>query len=155
MKKNKYYTPKGEEFHRGFRFEMPDRDGESESWKRYHYKLTPGANFDIDKLCSHHQKTMKELVRVKYLDRDDIEELGWEWVQTKEIPNDDGDFKIQTFMYYENSGNIFQLTIIDESVRITAKGVNRLRNGTLFAGDVKNYNELERVMFQVGILRYR
>jgi hypothetical protein len=95
---------------------------------------------------------MKELVRVKYLDRDDIEELGWEWVQTKEIPNDEGDFKIHTFMYYENSGDIFQLTMIDESVRITAKGVDRLRNGTLFAGDVKNYNELDRVMYQVRIL---
>lgn len=154
MKKNKYYTPKDEEFHRGFRFEMPNRDGEPGSWKLYAYKHTPGANFDIDELCSHHQKTMKELVRVKYLNQDDIEELGWEWVQTREIPGDD-DLTMHTFMHYENVGNIFQLTLIGGSVKIIAKGVDASRNGVLFLGEIKNYNELERVMFQVGILRYR
>jgi hypothetical protein len=69
---NKYYTPEIEEFHVGFEFERLIT-GMREHWN----KVTMSVNFlsleDIDD-----EIELKE-IRVKHLDREDIEECGWEF----------------------------------------------------------------------------
>lgn len=68
MSEKKYYTPSIEEFHVGFEYEI-SYDGET-----YQSKVVD----DSDEL--HRIKTAIESlwVRVKHLDREDIESLGWD-----------------------------------------------------------------------------
>lgn len=61
---NKYYTPEITEFYVGFEYEI-----------RIGSKWNPA-------ICQGHipigNKTLEDLYRVKYLSKEDIEELGWE-----------------------------------------------------------------------------
>lgn len=64
MKKSKYYTPDISEIHQGFRFEYQLHN----SWKQV----------DLEHIeCFYDYCCNIEELRVKYLDREDIEELGW------------------------------------------------------------------------------
>jgi hypothetical protein len=64
--KDKYYTPKLEEFHIGFEYEW--RNSEDDSWKKENSPTeitAKGYNDQIDGL------------RVKYLDKEDVESAGF------------------------------------------------------------------------------
>ena len=83
MSEKKYYTPSIEEFHVGFEYEI-SYDGET-----YQSKVVD----DSDEL--HRIKTAIESlwVRVKHLDREDIESLGWAFFQKDHFGHDEFVFK--------------------------------------------------------------
>ncbi len=129
---NKYYTPTIEEFHVGFEYEQfcqnPHQDlsqitdaSDVNMWAKCRFP-DPFTGGDVSVLF----KT-KRMLRVKYLDREGILELGWE-------PHGNnfrkGKFNL---IWCENKS-----TMIIESIPV-------------FLGEVKNKSELKRLMNQLNI----
>lgn len=134
---DKYYTPSIEEFHVGFRYQShadprTDNGWDDEEVDRYSIIYPLKVDSDVD-------------YRVKYLDDDDIEELGWEkWGKT--YFKLQKSFKLDSGYLYETEYN---LIFVDR-----AKSIIELQdsNGnTLFNGKIKNYNELKKIMEWTGI----
>ena len=70
---NKYYTPELSEFRVGFEYEFRHRDYKDMGWKKY---STPNFNYEEEDSFID-RKDLSEF-RVKCLDGEDVEELGWE-----------------------------------------------------------------------------
>ena len=70
---NKYYTPEIEEFYVGFKYERGNKATEGNSTKWYKEKITSAQEI-VDIFCC-------EEIRVKYLDKEDIESLGFTLIQ--------------------------------------------------------------------------
>lgn len=70
--KNKYYTPKLEEFHIGFKYEFQYID--HNDWIKDSLEYNLLYDHDLDSVF---EETKNGRLRVKYLDQEDIEELGW------------------------------------------------------------------------------
>lgn len=177
----KYYTPDLEEFHVGFRYEIP-------AWgvKEYIDEVTGAitysssfVKFELRKemLWEWQTRCREELielqktsegcvgnmgadyrhmwevittgikegtVRVKYLDRDDIEELGW--VQDK-----DNDRRY----YIDLKKGKYALYLLETSNEIVITSLlSKITNfdEIIFVGSIKNYNELKTLMKQIGII---
>jgi hypothetical protein len=141
---NKYYTPTIKEFHVGFEYEFKHPSGwvkESMSWQSPHEIFADAI-------------VMKS-IKVKYLDQDDIESLGWNYIPTKSIGK----------THYEG---LFKDTTIGKMILehdwlnnyITIKTMNYIRDGSgRFDGYItyvnrliiKNKSELSKLMKQLGI----
>lgn len=154
MKDNKYYVPTIEEFHIGFQYEFKPRIREgimSYAYQKFNYidrwkKQSVGkeANnildlldtyndpFSINDLISFHRDNA---VRVKYLDEEDIESLGW--IMDSIYSFIKGDWMIEV--------NINEL--IDRKDTLDIYLVSDCR----FKGYIKNKSELKRLMDQLGI----
>jgi hypothetical protein len=140
---DKYYTPEIEEFHVGFEYEINYM--EEPYWVKE--ALVTDAQvivlpFIITKNC-----------RVKHLDREDIEDLGWgnykkavdAWYEF--IP----EFSVQLFNI---SYRAFGLTHgSDGRVRIIGYEYSAEASDeeVLFCGLIKNKSELKKVLKQIGI----
>lgn len=127
----KYYTPKIEEFHIGFEYEIFDNN----EWKKI--KILPhyiGGDLRIDvPNLGHHDVPYKP--RVKYLDKEDIESLGFKETKTK---------------------NFFELDNKKESYLSWYPEVNRVEIGDNecsggFSGIIKNKSELVKLLKQLEI----
>jgi hypothetical protein len=122
--KDKYYTPEIEEFHIGFEYEV---DWGPFKWKKAIYQDYMTA----DSMCDD--------VRVKYLDKEDIESLGF---------IEDPDFTyLHTFKRVRNNISIYTrnwgvFSIVNE---------DRMKNNIVFTGTIKNKSELKKLMKQLGI----
>lgn len=142
----KYYQPKLEEFFPGFEFE--ELDFETEMWnKRICWYNDYEELFHNDGLVD---------CRVKYLDEQDIKELGWELTSTngmvlwfhgkeewfgKEIPGS------PLYKYWHH-------TLTFDSKYSSIKIECTTSNGdtdTFFEGIIKNKSELIKLMNQLGI----
>ena len=146
---NKYYTPEIEEFHVGFECEfIGDR-------------RTNWIKCVIDWMNINFITTFRELAenkyRVKYLDREDIEELGWEnrsviniWSENDEI--------IDGFSLSAGETDTYVL-LYDESTNVLGIYLQRIYNEAsgnwseyiMFSGTIKNKSELKKLMVQLGI----
>ncbi len=157
---NKYYIPEIEEFHPGFEFEYLTVD---DDWQKDIFdSVKPGDHeqmpFDLIKRIFNSDRS-KEL-RVKYLDREDIEGMGF-----SELTSED---KIKTNCGMVG-GTSFKKIVENEKIRITFilqfSGVymmiNKLTERSLrgyneffricFDGKLKNKSELKKVLKQIGI----
>lgn len=127
---NKYYTPEIEEFHIGFEYEYFYKNS---SWVKHTLKTKADLTLCIE-------ETEEDLIRVKYLDKEDIESLGF-----KEYVHSYGtDFRNQTHKiawWWNNKG--IEIRIITES------GIGEK---CVFSGVVKNKSELKRLLKQLNIL---
>ncbi len=137
---SKYYTPTIEEFHVGFEFEA--KFGIELSGNRAVY--VPGKDMPFDKLTAE-LSDFKEIenllnsdcVRVKYLDKEDIESLGF-----KES-NEDGEFDV----YY---GNGYILSFIDGIINVRPELITMTNPESFwFRGTIKNKSELKRILKQI------
>ncbi len=122
---NKYYTPELEEFHMGFEYEWLHEDGD---W----IKATP------TEINSKDFKEQLYGLRVKYLDREDIESLGYEDLGS---------------LWFENKKNKTRIrkwknTQIDIYTDWYSNEDNALR----FRGSCKNKSEFKRLMKQLNII---
>jgi hypothetical protein len=144
---NKYYTPKIEEFHIGFEYEAKVYG------KDYYIPLVFKPNdyetlFDKRILSISGQQVYEEprfyvpdTFRVKYLDREDIEKLGWKY---------SGNVEGGLGFYYKEAMNkearyIMYHVPVQNRVEIIEDDYN------IFDGFIKNKSELRRVMEMVGI----
>ena len=149
---NKYYTPKIEEFHVGFEIEVYNQS--TSSW----YKKTctiesiqediisvcgaAGMNWSLDGEDENHPSSR---TRVKYLDKDDIEDCGF--ILTGK-PND-------SKYYFRDVDDMLSITV---RVGFYKNGGNNLhlyefigdRIETLFSGEIKNKTELKTLLKKIN-----
>lgn len=122
---NNYYTPEIEEFHVGFEYEILQ---ENDKWEKESILHKP----EIVTL-----PYMKiELIRVKHLDLEDIESLGFK--KHKSIPDY---FRYEDFVLRIERERKISIYIYDEYT------VDKL----IFIGLIKNKSELKKLIVQLGI----
>lgn len=130
---NKYYVPEIEEFHVDFEYEYLDG-----IW----HKATPTdiSRKDYDK--------QKDGIRVKYLDKEDIESLGW--ILQKDYSTE------YIFQYNWNHEGFYELELDKDYKTLTIsyymeKGDGNYTEFEKFNGIIKNKSELKKLMNQLGI----
>lgn len=135
---NKYYTPEIEEFHVGFEYERYNKDYEfNDGWYPCNQPpllLSPRYN------CV----SMEEAtIRVKYLDREDIESEGWEYVPFIH-PGEMAERWYDMFKkgQYEFTGPV----VADNNICYI-----RYKGHIVFKGHIKNKSELKTLLKQLGI----
>ncbi len=123
---SKYYTPDISEFYIGFIFEVQQQEelyGEvtySEEWLEFEFQ----KNNTIPDL---------KYCRVKYLDKEDIEELGFE-KNVRGTHFNKGDYQL-----YLDIHPVHNVTIYDDYPRM------------IFQGTVKNKSELKKLLKQLRV----
>jgi hypothetical protein len=138
MGESKYYTPSIEEFHIGFEYEVLAEDFGINTflWLKHTnpYRIEILENFIESKY-----------VRVKYLDREDIESLGWQLKVSEEydifgltINSKQGDVKVFNLIFKKHNG-------------LQYRHIITFRKRTLFEGYIKNKSELKKLMQQLCI----
>ncbi|HYE68026.1 MAG TPA: hypothetical protein VEA58_05400 [Anaerovoracaceae bacterium] len=138
--KNKYYTPEIEEFHPGFAFEWYDGD----EWQ---YIICPEVNieFSIDDTYESISSLInQEKIRVKYLDLEDIKELGWKVYADKDRE-----------IFFIKNAHILKFSH-DFSLLIYVKPeddtLESLYQASIrFEGTIRNKSELRRLMKMLNI----
>lgn len=130
MEKEKYYTPTIEEFHVGFECEY--KSPLTGNWENVIY--TEDMFFGGKRGLTQSEK------RVKYLDKENIESLGWIKGEYKSVICFMKDDKMLTWL-----GNPF----LDISVIPIFKNQS---HSQIFRGIIKNKSELKKLMQQLNIL---
>lgn len=154
MEENKYYTPKLEEFHVGFEYEFnhPDFD---ENWIKYH---TPQFNHELEDFCL--SKTWRESFRVKYLDREDIESLGWVKRDEPYAPSStylpktsilESYYKNKTELYIAKHSDFYPPKHLMIYQLSALRGYGDEEYRSVFKGIVKNKSELKKLMEMLQI----
>lgn len=140
---NKYYTPTIEEFHIGFEYEILSLDPitADKHWIK--------SEIPDYKIISQLLKTTNS-IRVKYLDKEDIESLGFNFDKNS-TNNQWKFFKNNICLFYRPETKILGTFTVDSSKsEYMLKYVvdNKLING-LF---IKNKSELKKLLKQLNIL---
>lgn len=136
----KYYTPTIDEFHIGFEYEVLIAKNQN-LWGKA--KLLPdNIEVNFDRIIN-----AIETIRVKCLDKDDIESLGWkfsglaqQWC-INEIHTPTTQQNGQWLIPHGDNG---KYQIID------SRGVNHF---VMFLGTIKNKSELSKLMKQLNIIK--
>ena len=145
---SKYYTPSLEEFHVGFEYEIDNTWGE--------YKKVVFEDFRGISVGSGNDRVpFDHKARVKYLDKEDIESLGFEFNNeaSREWVGNEGSGK-ECFWYFSKNGVGRSWTIKWDKNRNTLifDMIHHMRSPKrIFEGRIKNKSELKRVLKQVGI----
>lgn len=107
---NKYYTPKIEEFHVGFEYEYQDMlpHGGSVDWFKGIFKTDDSLELIFK------SNDWYDLPRVKYLDREDIESLGFTYDKTSDVGQLKF-FKGNICLYYRPATNELGTFTVDPS----------------------------------------
>lgn len=135
---NKYYVPTIDEFHVGFEFDVNDtiRDGSGRKEWSYNVKFSTAiANYIkwiLDK--------SPEDIKVKYLDREDIESLGWKYAQYLD--------RTTICLNFERKNDWYLNYWFGETPFIE---ISRDGYDTGFTGYIKNKSELVKLMKQLNI----
>jgi len=141
----KYYTPEIEEFHVGFEYEVQANDDSTEF-----EKLTIEKNKrDFEFLNRYALNNIDYDVRVKYLDKEDIESLGFvetsnNWF-TIDAPGKLGYWTqvVIDFRWMHRTEPYKDISIL---------GKRGEENDVIFRGIIKNKSELKRLLKQLNIL---
>lgn len=140
MEDNKYYTPTIEEFHVGFEFEYIN--SENNSWIKSIFDMMDADFMEI--------LIDNETCRVKYLDKEDIESLGWEEGLLNVSKTNEllvygiGSYVITSF---ENINHTIDISLTSNFKLVGLQsGLQRI-----FRGTIKNKSELKKLMKQLGI----
>lgn len=133
---NKYYTPTIEEFHVGFEYEVSDLsdNGKDWTWRKQVFDGEETRTYFIDELN-------KKEIRVKQLDREDIESLGWKHQE-------------DNFFYHKNYELLLVSTSDGDNIQIHDQSPYQegaKRNERVFWGVLKNKSELKKLMQQLKI----
>ena len=159
----KYYTPKLEEFHVGFEYEFKSNtfDGtvktkeqfDEAEWSTdtfeghdfpYLYRALNGRNVE-NGLCG---------IRVKYLDRDCIESLGWSHDYNAEpIPNREELPVYEGYLFdkQNETGELWILYHFSDNIVWIEYIKDCGLQGYVFKGTIKNKSELKKLLKQLGI----
>jgi len=158
MKNEKYYQPSIEEFHVGFEFEKRE-DGQ---WKKY-------GSFDFEfSLERTYWGITSKNIRVKYLDREDIESFGFENANVldderllffKDFTSERG-IESCGLLYIPQTNWVLLYSNIKQADGVLQGGYvielpeNKITvtGGTRFCGTIKNRSELKRVLTQIGVI---
>lgn len=143
---NKFYVPQIEEFHVGFEYETStyilNQTMETRppvEWYKSKYKVNDNT-FDLDMM----EKFLKDdlMFRVKYLDKEDIEDLGFEEIE------------LNLYKYKEKYDNYsdYYWHISKDNNTITIHNCKDYDDRvTIFRGNIKNKSELKTLLKQLNI----
>lgn len=141
----KYYTPDISEFHVGFEYQWKNKDNfPSEEYR----ESTIACGTQIDDIL---EPKAQYDIRVKHLDKEDIESLGWLGVIPSNVENK-VDYLVTSWvtdMY--NDGYILIKTYPYGNYKYCIAFGNYEKNRVCFEGNIKNKSELKKLMQQVGI----
>jgi hypothetical protein len=176
LKDNKYYTPDLEEFHIGFEYELETSHVAGvleDKGYRHHRRMYPNTSFEDylevlktgmwiktsfterDDLVITRIELGNKYIKTKYLDKDDIEELGW-----KSVPTDLENYKIVntlTFIKDDYTLILYDKEILKEggwnipNMNIFIEDKNTKWKLFVFYGDIKNKSVLKQVMKMLNI----
>jgi len=146
-----YYTPELSEFHAGFEYQ---NQGDDKEW--YWSNISPDLDL-ISRLIKDNR------CRVKYLDREDIESLGFEFLPKKSLGNLTLRFEIRKLIKRidRTEGgddtmwwNVY-LKLYPDRRRVFIKGdiSDGSENERFFEGEIKNKSELKKLLEQLGIAK--
>lgn len=132
---NKYYTPSIEEFHVGFEFEaintvsnLPNKD----KWESFEMGLGLGEQWTrIENYIN------SNLIRVKFLDKEDIESLGFVI-----DPSGERYFELDDYQLNLDIHPVYNVTIFTDKY-----GDTRM----VFQGTIKNKSELKQILKMIGV----
>lgn len=124
---NKYYTPELREFHVGFEFEMDAGTG----WSKQIFPNPWWNNGGMGGIDALKRCVEDQIVRVKYLDREDIESLGW---------------KVSGTSYLWKNGSAFLEFYPNDNLNVEIDS-----GGANFTGTIRNKRELARLMKMLNI----
>ena len=139
-----YYTPSIEEFHVGFEYELESMliDTDVVEYSTHICSIKNKLE-DLESMCKYHT------VRVKYLDKEDIESLGFICCKTDKRVFRNKDGIIINTGWGSPIKNGITLAIVhpvfDESK------MNIIHENYIFNGTIKNKSELKVLMNQIGI----
>lgn len=133
---DKYYTPEIEEFHVGFEYEVEDLgdDGKTRVWRPQIFEGEETRTYFIEEL-------KKGEIRVKYLDREDIESLSEGETSRGLLILKDSEFDYKRILCILVEGNY---VIIGNDLK--GNGYEQL-----FQGKIKNKSELKKLLKQLRI----
>jgi hypothetical protein len=163
MKENKYYTPEISDIHLNYEMEWLQKansdwsvlDGvDKDTWQKWDYKF---QGFNINTI---QQFIEDQRIRVKYLDKSDIEACGWSnvgdvecWMGKPPMYYWMADYK-NAMMGYNPEDYTLVITYKDpcKSIDGVADEYNypKTKNGQ-FRGICKSINELYKIMSWIGI----
>lgn len=151
----KYYTPSIEEFHEGFEYEMKANFGDgtvknqeqydNAKWEKDVYTLRSFPYVDRT-MNGNNPNNLPPALRVKYLDREDIESLGW----NKSLNEDRLCYKDVTLRGEKKIARIL-IGKSNNHCLIYLSGLNQVytEGETIFAGNIRNKSEFKRTTLQV------
>lgn len=128
METNKYYTPSIEEFHVGFEYQ-----GLVDYYKNEYKTFIVENAYDLIKRMETYISQDMDWVRVKYLDKEDIESLGFE----------------QQSLPYQFKKDWYKLVKRHEENQYIIED-GRYQD-QIFVGVIKNKSELKKLLTQLGI----
>lgn len=140
----KYYTPELNEFHLGFEYELRTiyQDDDNNTINKW-YKLQTSGELSLSSI-----KRLINDIRVKFLDKEDIESLNFycNLVFTREDMSDRQIICDKIVKYRKDS----------QSCNLIYNPISNwllvsIKNQTIFAGFCKNKSELKRLMGQLNI----
>lgn len=132
---NKYYTPELSEFFVGFEYEVmiANEDYDGHGWMKLTYPKDPLIGESISR-----KSNMKD-IRVKYLDKQDLEDCGFELRHICELKKEDYGFYKGEFsgVIWNSSG---KMSISDST------------GFDIYKGNIpKNINEFKKLLKQLGV----
>lgn len=135
---NKYYIPKSQEFCIGFEYEQAEVDIfentilKPEKWKKDSIKINT-----FDKICMYNELVGN--IRVKYLDEQDILDLGF--IKTQE------DKTHTIYVRFDSNFGIYFYS--DDRRKILIYSDVYDYEGCIFDGSIKNKSELQKLIIQL------
>lgn len=145
---NKYYTPELSEFYVGFEFEVLNNESKfyipglaKNEWSSIE------SNFGIFTSVEKIQRLiLDKQIRVKNLDREDIESLGWEH---------DSTIKSESYFIHKDFSLItreeWRLIYDSKNNSIDISDLNNINLSFSFYGTIKNKSELKKIMQMLNI----
>lgn len=153
-----YYTPSIEEFHVGFEYEFVyDTDGSGITYWRK--ELCTCKNIKENVTSIYPYDTLESTcIRVKYLDREDIESLGFKFERNGVTVSEDYPQHFNMEFSLEDIKLTYLNWFVGNSTDYTEHR-NLMISRThaddkykqLFVGNIKNISELKRLLKQLGI----
>lgn len=134
---DKYYTPQIEEFHVGFEYEGFITDFGVSQWSENEFTLSDAKEIDSFYSTISKQVSAYDNLRVKILDREDIESLGFIFVGEDEDELEFRGSKNEELYFNPDTLKI----IIYETPNMDC----------VFRGKIKNKSELKRLLTQLEL----
>ena len=170
----KYYIPDISEFHVGFEYEhchssirfvmldlkTGDRTNETEPKEIWEKSVFTGNEFDIWKSSFEFDDSLRDgQIRVKYLDKEDIESLGFKCEKEDVLSTLYSQFNRRFSMLVDNGYfiHIGMMTLSDRVILTIDTSVyeNSEKTKVIHSIRIKNKSELEKLLKQLGITNER
>jgi len=146
---SKYYCPTIDEFYIGFEYErLINESGHDSYWNfdllkdKWESRIFTKSDFEKGRGWDNRRDIEDKWIRVKYLDKEDIESLGFKYNKTQPGLNEDY-FEYESaeyYMDYEYDTNYCRIYFSLEP-----------GDATVFAGCIQNKSELKKLLTQLGI----